>query len=163
MCRTLTDTGMPWISDAVTRRTRCLGSACHGVTEDAIRLALVIVRSPFQCSCATALGLCALRRPIFKRGECRGPKGQALCDLRVKSRSVQTRSGAQISADETPRRRTRLHASDQLDSAGLLAELRGTVVRLCSQEGANTGSEFRQEPGCLRLANLVNKGRVFSA
>ena len=45
--------------------------------------------------------------------------------------------------------------------ADLLAELRGTVARLYSEEGANAGSEFRQEPGCLRLANLVDKGAAF--
>src|SRR2546428_4327909 len=43
----------------------------------------------------------------------------------------------------------------------LLAELRATVARLYEIEGNNAGSEFRQEPGCLRLANLVDKGAVF--
>jgi ectoine hydroxylase-related dioxygenase (phytanoyl-CoA dioxygenase family) len=45
--------------------------------------------------------------------------------------------------------------------AELVSELRTTVARLYAQEGANSGSEFRQEPGCLRLANLVDKGAVF--
>lgn len=47
-------------------------------------------------------------------------------------------------------------ASDEL-----LAELRATVARLYEIEGENAGSEFRLEPGCLRLANLVDKGDVF--
>jgi ectoine hydroxylase-related dioxygenase (phytanoyl-CoA dioxygenase family) len=46
-------------------------------------------------------------------------------------------------------------------SADLLAELRATVARLYAIEGENAGSEFRQEPGCLRLANLVDKAPVF--
>ncbi|MBL9187065.1 MAG: phytanoyl-CoA dioxygenase family protein [Opitutaceae bacterium] len=45
--------------------------------------------------------------------------------------------------------------------ADLLAELRATVARLYAIEGEKAGSEFRQEPGCLRLANLVDKGAVF--
>jgi hypothetical protein len=45
--------------------------------------------------------------------------------------------------------------------ADLLAELRTTVARLYAIEGENAGSEFRQEPGCLRLANLVDKGAIF--
>ena len=45
--------------------------------------------------------------------------------------------------------------------ADLLAELRATVARLYEIEGATAGSEFRLEPGCLRLANLVDKGAVF--
>jgi hypothetical protein len=43
----------------------------------------------------------------------------------------------------------------------LLAELRATVARLYEIEGETAGSEFRQEPGCLRLANLVDKGAIF--
>ncbi len=46
-------------------------------------------------------------------------------------------------------------------SADLLAELRAAVARLYAIEGETAGSEFRQEPGCLRLANLVDKGAVF--
>src|ERR1043165_663517 len=38
--------------------------------------------------------------------------------------------------------------------ADLLEELRATVARLYAIEGEKAGSEFRQEPGCLRLANL---------
>ena len=45
--------------------------------------------------------------------------------------------------------------------ADLLTELRATVARLYALEGSNAGSEFRQEPGCLRLANLVDKDPVF--
>ena len=45
--------------------------------------------------------------------------------------------------------------------ADLLTELRATVARLYELEGENAGSEFRLEPGCLRLANLVDKGDVF--
>lgn len=43
----------------------------------------------------------------------------------------------------------------------LLAELRATVDRLYALEGEAAGSEFRREPGCLRLANLLDKGDVF--
>jgi ectoine hydroxylase-related dioxygenase (phytanoyl-CoA dioxygenase family) len=46
-------------------------------------------------------------------------------------------------------------------SADLLAELRATVAQLYAIEGETAGSEFRQEPGCLRLANLVDKGAIF--
>ena len=42
-----------------------------------------------------------------------------------------------------------------------LAELRSTIARLYELEGENAGSEFRVEPGCLRLANLLDKGAVF--
>lgn len=42
-----------------------------------------------------------------------------------------------------------------------LAEVRARVLRLFEEEGAAAGSEFRQEPGSLRLANLVDKGDVF--
>lgn len=45
--------------------------------------------------------------------------------------------------------------------ADLLAELRDAVARLYAAEGQDAGSEFRQEPGCLRLANLVDKDAVF--
>ena len=46
--------------------------------------------------------------------------------------------------------------------ADLLTELRATLARLYELEGENAGSEFRLEPGCLRLANLVDKDAVFS-
>lgn len=42
-----------------------------------------------------------------------------------------------------------------------LEELRSTVTALYKQEGESAGSEFKQEPGCLRLANLVDKGSIF--
>jgi hypothetical protein len=45
--------------------------------------------------------------------------------------------------------------------ADLLDELRATVARLYAIEGDTAGSEFRLEPGCLRLANLVDKSAVF--
>lgn len=44
---------------------------------------------------------------------------------------------------------------------GLLSELRSEVDRLFALEGEAAGSEFRQEPGSRRLANLVAKGAVF--
>jgi hypothetical protein len=44
---------------------------------------------------------------------------------------------------------------------GFLAEVRHTVLRLFAEEGAAAGSEFRQEPGSQRLANLIDKGGVF--
>jgi hypothetical protein len=67
---------------------------------------------------------------------------------------------------------TTTHHATELDELGytllpswvpddLLAELRATVAQLYEREGNDAGSEFRQEPGCLRLANLVDKGTVF--
>ncbi len=47
-----------------------------------------------------------------------------------------------------------------LDRAAL-SEVRERVEYLYSQEGENAGSEFRQEPGSRRLANLVDKGEIF--
>jgi ectoine hydroxylase-related dioxygenase (phytanoyl-CoA dioxygenase family) len=60
----------------------------------------------------------------------------------------------------------------QLDSEGyvvleqfmgdaLLGELRERVEELFRAEGDRAGAEFKQEPGCRRLANLVDKGAVF--
>ncbi len=43
----------------------------------------------------------------------------------------------------------------------LLAAARSRVDELFQEEGAQAGSEFKQEPGARRLANLVNKGRLF--
>jgi len=48
-----------------------------------------------------------------------------------------------------------------LMSPELLQRLRRRVDELFVEEGALAGSEFKQEPGARRLANLVNKGRVF--
>jgi hypothetical protein len=45
--------------------------------------------------------------------------------------------------------------------APLLNALRRRVDELFLEEGANAGSEFKHEPGARRLANLVNKGRIF--
>ena len=44
---------------------------------------------------------------------------------------------------------------------GLLAALRRRIDEIFAEEGERSGSEFKQEPGARRLANLVNKGRVF--
>src|SRR5438874_11963641 len=46
-------------------------------------------------------------------------------------------------------------------SANLLAHLRQRVDELFAEEGEAAGAEFKQEPGCRRLANLVDKGDVF--
>jgi ectoine hydroxylase-related dioxygenase (phytanoyl-CoA dioxygenase family) len=43
----------------------------------------------------------------------------------------------------------------------LLTELRGRFQELFAAEGDQSGSEFKQEPGCRRLANMVDKGEVF--
>jgi Phytanoyl-CoA dioxygenase (PhyH) len=43
----------------------------------------------------------------------------------------------------------------------LLDGLRCRIDELFDEEGALAGSEFKQEPGARRLANLVNKGRIF--
>ena len=45
--------------------------------------------------------------------------------------------------------------------AGTLAQVRGRVEELYEAEGENAGSEFRQEEGSRRLANLVDKGEIF--
>ena len=42
-----------------------------------------------------------------------------------------------------------------------LAAVRERIDELFALEGGGAGSEFKQEPGARRLANLVNKGRVF--
>ena len=60
----------------------------------------------------------------------------------------------------------------QLDEAGFLVledvmseerldALRRRVAELYDREADRAGAEFKQEPGCLRLANLVDKGAVF--
>ncbi len=60
----------------------------------------------------------------------------------------------------------------QLDEAGflvlpgfmpgeLLARLRQRLEQLFAEEGERAGHEFKPEPGCRRLANLVDKGQVF--
>ena len=43
----------------------------------------------------------------------------------------------------------------------LLGALRRRIEELFAEEGASAGSEFKQEPEARRLANLVNKGRIF--
>lgn len=43
----------------------------------------------------------------------------------------------------------------------LLKIVKRRVDELFESEGESAGSEFKQEPGCRRLANLVNKGAVF--
>src|SRR6516162_8443344 len=48
-----------------------------------------------------------------------------------------------------------------LMSPDLLDRVRTRIDELFGQEGAEAGGEFKQEPGARRLANLVNKGRVF--
>src|SRR3954452_20322826 len=60
----------------------------------------------------------------------------------------------------------------QLDEAGflvlkdvmsmeLLDALRERIAELYDREADRAGVEFKQEPGCRRLANLVDKGAVF--
>jgi hypothetical protein len=44
---------------------------------------------------------------------------------------------------------------------GLLGEVRARIEELFTAEGAQAGSEFKQEPNARRLANLVDKGEVF--
>jgi len=41
------------------------------------------------------------------------------------------------------------------------AELRNRIAEVFTEEGERAGSEFKQEPGARRLANMVNKGDVF--
>ncbi|MHB1426164.1 MAG: phytanoyl-CoA dioxygenase family protein [Gemmataceae bacterium] len=47
--------------------------------------------------------------------------------------------------------------------ADLLHRLRESIEELFRAEGDSAGSEFKLEPGCRRLANLVDKGEVFRA
>jgi len=44
----------------------------------------------------------------------------------------------------------------------VLDTLRNRVETLWAEEGDAAGSEFRREPGARRLANLVDKGRIFA-
>ena len=46
--------------------------------------------------------------------------------------------------------------------APMLEEMRERVEALWAAEGDHAGSEFLQEPGTRRLANLVDKGDVFA-
>jgi len=46
-------------------------------------------------------------------------------------------------------------------SSELLEALRERVAELYDREADRAGAEFKQEPGCRRLANLVDKGSVF--
>lgn len=46
-------------------------------------------------------------------------------------------------------------------STELLSQLRRRIDELFAEEGERAGSEFKQEAGCRRLANLVDKGEVF--
>ena len=66
----------------------------------------------------------------------------------------------------TPQRQTNLDEFGYISlpgfmSTSLLERLRNRVDALFEQEGENAGSEFRQEPGSRRLANLVAKGEIF--
>lgn len=45
--------------------------------------------------------------------------------------------------------------------AGMLAAMRRRIDELAALEGERAGSEFKPEPGALRLANCVDKGEVF--
>jgi hypothetical protein len=57
----------------------------------------------------------------------------------------------------------RLSRPGALLPGALLARLRRRVDELFAQEGDQAGAEFKQEPGCHRLANLVDKGAVVRA
>jgi ectoine hydroxylase-related dioxygenase (phytanoyl-CoA dioxygenase family) len=46
-------------------------------------------------------------------------------------------------------------------SADLLSSLQRRVQQVFAEEGDRAGSEFKQEPGARRLANLVDKGEIF--
>jgi hypothetical protein len=45
--------------------------------------------------------------------------------------------------------------------ADLLKPLKKRIEEIFAAEGERAGSEFKQEPGCCRLANLVDKGAIF--
>src|SRR4051812_43565036 len=66
----------------------------------------------------------------------------------------------------TPQEQQRLDADgyvalEDFMGAELLAAVRRRVEELFAEEGDQAGAEFKQEPGCRRLANLVDKGEVF--
>lgn len=50
---------------------------------------------------------------------------------------------------------------EEVLAAPQLAVVRARVNALFAEEGDAAGSEFKQEAGCRRLANLVDKGEVF--
>jgi hypothetical protein len=50
---------------------------------------------------------------------------------------------------------------DDFMSSDLLLRLRDRIEALFRQEGDAAGAEFKQEPGCRRLANLVDKDPLF--
>src|SRR6266852_1561007 len=52
-------------------------------------------------------------------------------------------------------------AIERLMDERLLDQVRRRVDELFTQEGAQAGAEFKQEPHSRRLANLVDKGEVF--
>src|SRR5437870_2325671 len=63
-------------------------------------------------------------------------------------------------------------ARRQLDVRGLVVlerfmtgefmnALRQRIAELHASEGDRAGAEFKTEPGCIRLANLVDKGTIF--
>src|SRR4051812_36233774 len=58
-----------------------------------------------------------------------------------------------------------LHELGYLTLSGAVAALRDAVLEqleaLYAREGDHSGSEFKQEPGARRLANLVDKHPVF--
>ena len=51
---------------------------------------------------------------------------------------------------------------EDLMDPGFLAALRSRIEELFAEEGERAGSEFRQEPGSRRLANVVDKGEIFA-
>jgi ectoine hydroxylase-related dioxygenase (phytanoyl-CoA dioxygenase family) len=52
---------------------------------------------------------------------------------------------------------------DSFMGDALLTAVRRRVEELFTLEGSAAGSEFKQEPGCRRLANLVDKGEIFQS
>jgi ectoine hydroxylase-related dioxygenase (phytanoyl-CoA dioxygenase family) len=52
---------------------------------------------------------------------------------------------------------------ERLMDQRLLGQVRQRVDELFEEEGAQAGSEFKQEPHSRRLANLVDKGEVFES
>lgn len=50
----------------------------------------------------------------------------------------------------------------ELIDGDFLRDLNVRIDELFAKEGEAAGSEFKQEPGCRRLANLMNKGDIFT-
>src|SRR5579863_3243320 len=90
------------------------------------------------------------------------------------ARSEATGAASNANKPCSPSKRNMLtdSAKQQLEEQGFLAlpgflseaeveRFRARVEELFALEGDQSGSEFKQEPGARRLANVVDKGEIF--